>query len=131
MQEAIQFDLASKTVMQILTLASAILAVSVTFASDHIAKGPRHGSIAIKLTWSLLLISIAFGSLALMAITGQSSQAKPDIWAWNIRLFGIAQILSFAVSLGSMVWAAWASLNKNNTEYPLQAKKEHKSTSES
>ncbi len=113
MEQSTQFDLASKTVIQILTLASAILAVSVTFAKDHIFKEKQKGVLAIKISWAFLFVSILFGAGCLMALTGQASSESPSIWAGNITVLAGTQIVTFIISLGCMMWAAWASLGKN------------------
>jgi hypothetical protein len=97
------FKYAGETVRQVLTLATGVIALTVTFAKDII----EPGSAALPWMnwgWTLFGISIFFGILTLMAIAGQLHEAaaknppgKPNIYATNIRLFANLQIwLCFA-----------------------------------
>lgn len=91
-------DSAGETVRQVLTLATGVIALTVTFAKDII----EPGSAALpwmKWGWALFGISIFFGILTLMAIAGQLHAAAtknppgtPDMYAPNIRLFANLQI---------------------------------------
>lgn len=89
-------DAAAETVRQVLTLATGVIALTVTFADDII----EPGSAAlpwVKWAWTLFGTSIFFGILTLMAITGNlhkaaTSSTNPDMFATNIVVFGNLQI---------------------------------------
>jgi hypothetical protein len=99
------FEYAGETVRQVLTLATGVIALTVTFAKDII----EPGSAALpwmKWGWTLFGVSIFFGILTLMAITGQLHAAaakvpagNPDMYAPNIRLFASLQIWLCFVAL--------------------------------
>jgi len=90
------FEYAGETVRQVLTLATGVIALTVTFAKDII----EPGSCALpwmKWGWALFGTSIFFGILTLMAIAGQLNDAAknnttPDMYAPNIKIFANCQI---------------------------------------
>jgi|GEM_PF-1755178 len=97
------FDYAGETVRQVLTLATGVIALTVTFAKDIIEPGST-ALPSMKWAWALFGVSIFFGILTLMAIAGlihaaasKNPQGVPDTYAPNIRIFANLQIwLCFA-----------------------------------
>jgi hypothetical protein len=114
------FEYAGETVRQVLTLATGVIALTVTFAKDII----EPGSAALpwmKWGWTLFGVSIFFGILALMAIAGNLHadarkedvrqaaiqaggpappyQAPVGIYAGNIALFANLQIWTCFLAL--------------------------------
>jgi hypothetical protein len=90
------FDYAGETVRQVLTLATGVIALTVTFANDIIEPGSR-ALPWMKWGWTLFGTSIFFGILTLMAIAGQLNEAAtkkcaPNMYAPNIRFFANLQI---------------------------------------
>jgi hypothetical protein len=90
------FEYAGETVRQVLTLATGIIALTVTFAHDIIEPGSQ-ALPWMQWAWTLYGISIFFGILTLMAIAGNLNEAAtsntiPNMYAQNIKLFGNLQI---------------------------------------
>jgi hypothetical protein len=101
------FDLATEVTKQLLTLSTAVLTVVVTVYRD-VLKSPT--SIAVLIVYGLIamIVSIAFGAWALMAITGALSSkhiATPDLTInrFSIRLPAIGQVVFFVIALGLFV----------------------------
>ena len=101
------FDFAQETSKQLITLATAIIGLTVTFGKDF--AGSVHGGarvLAIS-AWVLFLLSILFGLLTLMALTG-SLEAKghtaPSIRGSNVTIPAATQILLFFLGLVASVW---------------------------
>ena len=100
---------ASDTTKQILTLCTAVLTFTVTFAKEF--KGaaqtlPTPGS--LRLCWLTLTIAIFFGVWTLMAITG--TQQKPtsgNAMGANIRIPAALMVISFAVGILCLALAGW------------------------
>lgn len=94
------FDFASDTTKLILSLSTGIITVVLTF-NENILKN-------IEIKWIIitsiifLLISILFGLMVMMALTGNLSQAnntEPSITSPNIRIPSIIQFFSFIISM--------------------------------
>ncbi len=91
------FDFAADLTRQLITLSTAIIAAVVTFY-DKTGQASLQNS---KLSYSLYayLISIVFGLLALMALTGTlGKDEQPDIYKTNIRLVSGLQIVFFLIA---------------------------------
>jgi hypothetical protein len=64
------FDFAADTTKQLITLATAIIALSVTFAKDIVGVSSDYPKVLLAWTWSIFIASLFFGIFALMALTG-------------------------------------------------------------
>lgn len=112
MGTADKFDFASQTVIQILGLSSVILALTITFAKEQIAKERPKALLPLKVSWILEISSIVFGVWTLMALTGQVSSTKvaaPSVWSPQVTRPAQIQILCFLGAMISLVVAAWKS----------------------
>ncbi|MDO9105283.1 MAG: hypothetical protein Q7U57_10010 [Methylovulum sp.] len=105
------FASVSETSKQLITLATGILGLEITFAKDIIgcnsnitetAKCFLHGS------WFLLLSSIVAGVWMLLAVTGSLSKVDTltpkTIYEPNIRIPAVVQVLLFIGGLLLSVW---------------------------
>jgi hypothetical protein len=114
------FEYAGETVRQVLTLATGVIALTVTFAKDIIEPGSAALPL-MKWGWSFFGVSIFFGIFALMAIAGNLHadarkedarqtalqaggpappyQAPVGIYASNIKLFANLQIWTCFLAL--------------------------------
>jgi hypothetical protein len=106
--ESVKF--AAETVKQVLTLSSAILVLTVTFAKDHLLKDGKRVSWALKASWICFLVSTLGGVWTLLALTAEAQKAKPNIWELNVTL--PTYFLNGALLLGLVftVWAGWHAL---------------------
>ncbi|WP_313002792.1 hypothetical protein [Chryseobacterium gleum] len=96
------FDFAADTVKQLITLATGIIAITITFSKDIIGASMLTNSTLIFISWGLFILSIFFGILALLALTGTLdpiSQANPPISPSinrkSVRNFSLLQIATF------------------------------------
>jgi hypothetical protein len=98
------FQLAKDVSVQVITVASALLTISVAFIKDFDARAVG----ALKVSWFFLALSILGGVLALMAITGQAgqvaAQATPKFTAFetSVRIYAACQLISFFVAMACL-----------------------------
>lgn len=106
------FQFAQETSKHLVTLATGTIAFTVTFAHDFLhSSAPTHAAI-VTTAWIALLTSVVFGQWSLMALTGRlTSDDDQDIYHLSILVPSIAQILTFAVGIGSVVIFAVKSLS--------------------
>ena len=102
------FESAADTSKQLITLATGILALEITFAKDVIQNLNGSTKCFIGVSWILLLLSIAMGVWTLLGITGSLGRKAPlspqSISGETIRYPAIIQILLFLAGLLLMVW---------------------------
>lgn len=101
-QVKLAFEFASEVSKQLITLASGILALSLTFAKD-IIKTPTRGQLALLASsWSLYFVSILAGIMSLMALAGNlaplRNPAKVIGIGDNARFLAGIQIVVFALA---------------------------------
>lgn len=61
---------ANELTKQLLTLATGVIALSITFTKDILRDAPQRVTLLIKLSWFTYLLSICFGMWAMMSLTG-------------------------------------------------------------
>lgn len=97
------FDFAQETTKQILTLSSAIVAVTVTFIASNLKTYPSATRTWLELGWLFYLVSIALGVATLMSLSGNLERPgdgkEPSIYSPGIRICAILQILTFLAAL--------------------------------
>lgn len=100
------FDFAADLAKQLITLATGLIALTITFSKDFIQHAPGASKVWALLAWCLLLGSVVFGIWTLMALTGNLGKGKddartalPDVYTPNVRLPATLQILSFLLAL--------------------------------
>src|SRR6476620_1315466 len=104
------YGAAAEVTKQVITLATAVFALTLTFA-DRISQ-PGHGCrTLLEIAWVMYVVSVALGLFALMAMAGQI--ADPDtttyekgettvddtINTWALRAPAVAQVLIFFAAL--------------------------------
>jgi nitrate reductase NapE component len=105
------FDFAQEAIKQLITLATGVLALTITFLKDVIKKAPAGSLPWLQAAWILYLVSITFGVFALLNLSGvlerpgedKSSPPNPltpSIYRSSIRMFAIVQIIAFLVAVG-------------------------------
>lgn len=97
----VAFELAFELSVQLITLAAAILVLSISLAKELYKK--KVGSVSLILTWIGFCFSILFGFLALMAITGsldpmESEAVRIVHIGGNVRFFAGVQVILFGLS---------------------------------
>ena len=92
------FDAARDSSKQVLTLTTAVLALSITFIDkivglDTLTPGDRA---RLQWTWVIYGLSVLAGVWTLLALTGSTgSKAEANINAPNVRLPALLQMLTF------------------------------------
>ena len=92
------FDFAKEVTTQLLTLATAVVSISVTFAKEISPRAVKNARRRLYQSWICFLGSICFGIWVLCAITGKLAEGDPEpdtVYALSIRLPSILQILAF------------------------------------
>ncbi len=97
------FTSAAETSKQILSLATGVITLEITFLKDVALKAPFCLRYLLGTSWILLLLSVVAGVWALLALTGtlgSSSQLNPaSISGTNIKVPAALQILLFLFGL--------------------------------
>ena len=109
------FEFAQQIAIQLITLSTAFLTLTITFIKELVKDHRRSGRKWLYLSWALQLGSIAAGIAVLMALTGslmpmQPSSASPAFGP-QVRIPAGAQVLLFLASLAALIVYGWYSLN--------------------
>lgn len=137
------FDFAADVAKQLITLATAIITVMITFSKDILGTNSHYIAWLLS-SWILFLLSIVFGIFTLMALTGVLAQSQKTqniedrkelenfnnsgIYKCNVRWFEGIQIFLFilksATKLFSVLLASKRPLitelaDKLRLKYPL------------
>jgi hypothetical protein len=94
------FEFAQDVAKQLITLATAVIAITLTYGKDfaqHATGGTRH---LVAFSWYFFLVSILFGLVTLMALTGNlesaaSNNTPPSIRTRNVTGPAAVQIFCF------------------------------------
>jgi hypothetical protein len=97
------FDFAQEATKQLITLATGVIALTITFLTDVVERAPE-GSIGfLQAAWILYLVSIVFGILTLLMLTGALERPgegrTPSIYRGNIVACSIVQVLTFSAAV--------------------------------
>lgn len=98
------FDFAQETVKQLLSLATAVIALTITFSKDIVGGLPDTTRGFLAAAWFFYLLSVVAGVWTLMAMTGTLEPKKQDsvpisIRGYNVTWPAIVQVVSFLVGL--------------------------------
>jgi hypothetical protein len=99
------FDYAQDVTKQVLTLATGIIALTITFFKDFANHASYATEVVMGCSWIFYLISVILGLWTLLALTGTlqplrpPSGAPPSIQGTNIRLPASLQLLAFLIAL--------------------------------
>ncbi len=106
MDDALQkaFDFAQDVTKQVLTLATGIIALTITFFQNFAVKAPDGAKTLMAWSWVLYIASVFFGLWTLLALTGtlqplRASTKAPSINGWNVRIPALAQLALFVAGL--------------------------------
>jgi hypothetical protein len=96
------FDFAQEATKQLIGLATGVIALTITFLTDVAKTAPAGSKAFLQASWVMYLVSIVFGIVTLLALTGnleRAEQGNVSIYSGAIRIGSSAQILTFAVAL--------------------------------
>lgn len=101
------FDFAQDTTKQLITLATGILALTLTFLKDVVSSAPAGTRLFLEWGWGVYLASILFGVFTLMSLAGNLErpgtkqaphEGTPSIYRFNIVACQIVQIVLFVTA---------------------------------
>ncbi|MFL5788956.1 MAG: hypothetical protein ACJ748_12935 [Flavisolibacter sp.] len=120
------FEFAADLTKQLITLATAILTLSVGFLKDITENIKTFDRYLLIFIWILFLLSIIFGILTLMALTGNldplskknsgvAVQVPPvlTITSSNVTFTAKFQIILFVIALGATCYFGYLTISKN------------------
>ena len=97
------FDFAQEATKQLITLATGVIALTITFLTDVIKTAPAGSASFLQAAWVLYLVSIVFGILTLLMLTGNLERPgegrSPSIYRGSIVACSIGQVLSFSLAV--------------------------------
>ena len=94
------FDFAQETTKQLLTLATGVLALTITFRKDIVKDASEAAQTWLEVAWILFLVSTIAGVLTLGALSGNlDKKAEPSIYAHGIRRPSLVQLVAFAAAV--------------------------------
>jgi hypothetical protein len=98
------FDFAQDVTKQVLTLATAIIALTITFFKNFANHASHAAEVVMGCSWIAYLVSVILGLWTLMALTGtlqplRSTDTMISIQGTNVRLPASLQLLSFLIAL--------------------------------
>lgn len=100
------FQFAKETVTQLITLATGVIGVSVTFAKSARSRIRTGEHTLLFRSWIVLLLSIVFGVWTLLALTGTLAHNKISddaIYGLNVRLPSMLQIIAFVIGIAMLI----------------------------
>lgn len=108
------FDFALSTTQQVVSLSTGILALTITFLNDSALDTEGNTRIFLLASWLLLMISVIFGVLTMMALTGRLDPSRneenpscdeedPSVYEGSIRDLSIIQMSTFLLGVLSTV----------------------------
>ena len=95
------FDFAQEVAKQLISLATAIVALTITFLHDIVHPGVN-GEGWLEAAWVLYVVSVPLGVATMMTLAGnleKKTTTTPSIYAGNVRFFGLGQVFAFALAL--------------------------------
>lgn len=97
------FDFAQDATRQLITLSTAVIALTVTFLTDVVKAASSGSARVLQLAWICYFISIVFGVFTLLGLAGNLERpgktGKPSIYRLNIRVSSHVQVLSFCIAV--------------------------------
>jgi hypothetical protein len=93
------FDLGHDVTKQLVTLATAIVALTITFIHDLAANAWATAIHFVEGAWLAYLVSIPFGIMTLLQLAGNlETEAKPSIYRGGILIASRIQIACFVLA---------------------------------
>jgi hypothetical protein len=96
-------DYAQDAVKQLLSLATGIIALTLTFFKNFAGSNSPSARVVMLIAWIVLALSIVFGVLGLFSMTSNlwpkqatdRAGTPPDIWTSDLRTMAIVQVVLF------------------------------------
>jgi hypothetical protein len=106
------FEFAADVAKQMITLSSAIIALTVTFTKDFVPNREFLARRTLFAAWISFFVCILTGIGVLLNLAGNLERRVDDLSIYNggIVLFGFLQVISFLVGLGLVIAFGWRTL---------------------
>jgi len=104
------FDTAQDASKQLLTVATGIVIITITFFEDFGQHAPFSAKVLLAISWISYSISILCGIFTLQTLAGNLQKNVLSIYQFNTRFFSITQIAAFLIALtltvvaGGLAW---------------------------
>ena len=110
----IAFEFAADLSKQLITIATALLALSITFAKDLVKRLGERGQGYLVASWLALLISVLFGVVHLATLTGSlvALDGAPPAFGSSIRASAMVQEVAFLLGMVMLVVYGRKALGK-------------------
>lgn len=112
------FEFAQDTTKQLITLSTGIVAITLTFFKDFAPGSSDSARYLMTIAWVFFLVSIFFGVLHLLALTGALSGAPATVWNKNAVIASAFQQIAFMVGLVLAVSAGAHALENSKVSPP-------------
>jgi hypothetical protein len=98
------FDFSQDSAKQLITLSTAVLALTITFFKDFAAGADETSKILMAISWLFYLVAVVAGAMHLYALTAEldpkDRSRVPTIYSGTARATSGVQQLAFIVGLG-------------------------------
>lgn len=102
------FDFASDATKLLISLATGVIALTVTFLKNVVPSGDGNTELLLGAAWVLYGLSVLFGLVTLLALAGEldphNEPASPSIYTIGIRIFSLGQMILFLVATICIIW---------------------------
>jgi hypothetical protein len=101
------FEFAKEVATQLITLSTGLLTLTITFSKEVFRTPPATGRRMLPFAWTTHVVSLGFGVLTLMALTGTLMPIDPATrrltFDTNVRVIAALQILTFGLGTAFLV----------------------------
>ena len=104
------FQSANDLAKQLITLATGILALSITFTKEALKSSALMVTWPLKLAWIAWLLSVCFGIWTMMALTGMifmvtgNAEIKSVTYGTSVGIPALMQILMFVLGIALLIF---------------------------
>jgi hypothetical protein len=111
---SLSFGLAKDLSVQLLTLSSALIGLTVVIAKDIKKTHKLSDERILKAILLVYPVSMFFGICEMMTLVGSAASKNGSAWGWSIdgaRIWALAQVIAFGAATGLLVAYGWRSLS--------------------
>lgn len=102
------FDFAQDVTKQLLTLSTAVITITISFADNLAERAPCDARSVLFISWGLFALSIVLGVFTLLNLTGRVENAEDaqseGIYSGAVRAMSIGQIICFLLAFVGIVY---------------------------
>ncbi len=110
------YEFAQDTTKQLITLASAIVALTITFSKDFAPSASECSRDLMGIAWIAFFFSILGGLGTLFQLTGKLAKKKRTTTDMGVVIFSGGQQLLFLIALVLTIVAGWLAMGRNSEQ---------------